>query len=186
MSRRAISLFLILAAGALLGSGGWIYVKAVVAQALLERSWAARLNGTSKPKPWPWADTWPVAILEAPRLGTRQVVLAGASGRNMAFGPTHLSASAAPGSSSNIVLSGHRDTHFFFLRHLRAGDALELTSADGRRHHYRVDERLIVDEKQLWVAEPTGDARLTLVTCYPFDALMLGGPLRYVVRAHKS
>ena len=29
----------------------------------------------------------------------------------------------------------------------------------------------------------TADDRLTLVTCYPLDALVPGGPLRYVVRA---
>ena len=28
-----------------------------------------------------------------------------------------------------------------------------------------------------------GDDRLTLVTCYPFDARVPGGPLRYVVVA---
>ena len=28
-----------------------------------------------------------------------------------------------------------------------------------------------------------GDTRLTLVTCYPFDAVRAGGPLRYVVTA---
>jgi len=30
---------------------------------------------------------------------------------------------------------------------------------------------------------PTERAMLTLITCYPFDAVVPGGPLRYVVRA---
>jgi sortase (surface protein transpeptidase) len=30
---------------------------------------------------------------------------------------------------------------------------------------------------------PTGRKSLTLITCWPFDAIVPGGPLRYVVRA---
>ena len=33
------------------------------------------------------------------------------------------------------------------------------------------------------MAQHGGEARLTLITCYPFDALRAGGPLRYVVTA---
>ena len=41
----------------------------------------------------------------------------------------------------------------------------------------------MVDHRDTWVAEDTLDTRLTLVTCYPFDAIRPGGPLRYVVSA---
>ena len=42
----------------------------------------------------------------------------------------------------------------------------------------------IVDKSETRVlAQPPGETRLTLVTCYPFDALRAGGPLRYVVTA---
>jgi Ca-activated chloride channel family protein len=34
-----------------------------------------------------------------------------------------------------------------------------------------------------WVAADHGETRLTLLTCYPFDALQPGGPRRYVVSA---
>ena len=36
------------------------------------------------------------------------------------------------------------------------------------------------------VLGPTRDAVLTLVTCYPFDAIKPGGPLRYVVVAEAA
>ncbi|CAG0984458.1 partial sortase A, partial [Rhodocyclaceae bacterium] len=43
----------------------------------------------------------------------------------------------------------------------------------------------IVDKSETRVlAQPPGETRLTLITCYPFDALRAGGPLRYVVTAH--
>ena len=42
----------------------------------------------------------------------------------------------------------------------------------------------VVDHRDVRSIAPTeGVALLTLVTCYPFDAVVPGGPLRYVVRA---
>jgi sortase A len=41
----------------------------------------------------------------------------------------------------------------------------------------------VVDRRDLSVTADGGDTRLTLVTCFPFDALRPGGPLRYVVEA---
>ena len=71
------------------GSGAWIYVKARLAQVLLQRAWAGTLAVQYQydVKPWPWADTWPVARLVVPSLGIDQIVIEGAHGRTLAFGP---------------------------------------------------------------------------------------------------
>ena len=69
--------------------------------------------------------------LEAPDLGVRQIVLAGASGRTLAFGPGHMDGTAAPGASGHAVISGHRDTHFRFLQDLATGDALRVKLGSG-------------------------------------------------------
>lgn len=156
----------------------WIPAKARLAQALLERAWSAGLAGAATPRPWPWADTRPVAVLEAPRLGVRQLVLEGASGRNLAFGPAALTPIEAP----DLVLSGHRDTHFAMLEHLRAGDLLRLTRPGGDRA-YRVRTREVVDSRLAELVLDPAAERLTLVTCWPFDAAAAGGPLRLVVTA---
>ena len=66
----------------------------------------------------PGADMRPLARLRQPRLDVTQVVLDGASGRVLAFGPGHVTGSALPGVNGNIVISGHRDTHFRWLRDL--------------------------------------------------------------------
>ena len=134
-------------------------------------------------KPWPWADTWPVARLSMPDRGIDLIVLADASGRSMAFGPGLVAGTAPPGTPGNTVLSGHRDTQFRFLRSLGAGDRLRLEDARGAWHDYAVSDALIVDAEAVEILWDTGDSLLTLVTCYPFDALVPGGPLRYVVRA---
>jgi sortase A len=183
MRRRAFGFFFIALALVILGESVWILAKAQLAQLLLARAWEQRVSGTTQPKPWPWADTWPVALLRAPRLGEEHVVLAGASGRNMAFGPTHVDGSAPMGASSNAVLSGHRDTHFAFLERLEPGDEILIDTPDANRHRYRVETTHIVDESDLWVLETTDEKMLTLVTCFPFDAVIPGGPERYVVRA---
>lgn len=52
-------------------SGAWIYVKAQLAQVLLQRAWAGTLAGQQDVKPWPWADTWPIARLIVPRMSHR-------------------------------------------------------------------------------------------------------------------
>jgi len=49
---------------------------------------------------------------------------------------------------------------------------------------YRVAGAEIVDKSETRVlAQRLGESRLTMITCYPFDALRAGGPLRYVVTA---
>lgn len=180
---RLLAAALLAAGAALFGHGTFIYAKARVAQVLLHRAWSRTLAGERDVKPWPWADTWPVARLTIPKAGADYIVLAGASGRTLAFGPGHLDGSAAPGGSGNCVLSAHRDTQFAALRGIGRGDALILDSPDGRRHAYRVEETAVVDRTDTRALERTETSTLTLITCYPFDAITAGGTLRYVVRA---
>ena len=159
----------------------WIPVKAELAQHLLERAWLRTLDGEADAKPWPWADTRAIAILEVPRLGLREIVLEGSSGRNLAFGPTLVNTGGFD-DSSDRVLSGHRDTHFNFLKDLKNGDLLRLRTSSEIRD-YRVSWQETVDSrKQQLVIDDRVD-RLTLLTCYPFNATTTGGPLRWVVTA---
>jgi sortase A len=113
------------------------------------------------------------------------VVLAGGSGRTLAFGPGHLSASAMPGQRGNAVIAGHRDTHFGFLQRLEVGQPLALETVDGRSHLYQVVNIDVVDSRRSSLLLDTEDSVVSLVTCYPFDALEPGGPMRYVVTARK-
>jgi sortase A len=166
--------------------GGWIRAKAQLAQWLLERAWDRSRGPDREVRPWPWADTWPVARLRAPTLGVDAIVLEGATGASLAFGPGHLEGTPLPGRPGNAVVAGHRDTQFAFLRELRVGDPLELELPDGSRLAYLVREAGVVDERDPAVAAPSPGRVLTLLTCYPFDALVPGGPLRYAVRAEAA
>jgi len=163
--------------------GAWIPAKAALAQVLLDHAWHETLRSEDSAKPWPWADTWPVARLIAPSHKKSMVVLAGANGAALAFGPGHLTTSAPPGVSDNSVIAGHRDTHFAFLKALKPGDVLQLQAPDGVLHDYRVTQTRVVHETDARVLQRSESAMLTLITCYPFDAVVPGGLLRYVVRA---
>ena len=165
------------------GQGAYIPAKAWLAQELMQRAWVRAGAGEERATPWPWADTWPVARLTAKQRDVDLIVLAGGSGRTLAFGPGHLSASAMPGQTGNAIIAGHRDTHFQFLRKLEVGELLGMETTRGQRHIYRIVGVDIVDSRKGSLVLDTDAAMLTLVTCYPFDALEAGGPLRYVVTA---
>lgn len=176
------ALAVILAGLAIALQGAFIPAKAAVAQALLERAWARSAAGEVAAKPWPWADTWPVARIEAPRLEARAIVLHEAGGEAMAFGPAWLAQTAEPGHPGVSVIAAHRDTHFRFLKDLRPGDALTVTTADGAVHAFVVAGHEIVRADKSGIVAQGGAPRLALVTCFPFNA-KTRGPLRYVVWA---
>ncbi len=166
-----------------IGNGSYIHAKAILAQLLLEAAWTETLNGRKEVKPWPWADTWPVSRLNVPRLGISRIVLAGANGSALAFGPGHLFKSATPGDNGNTVIAGHRDTHFNFLQNLKIGDNLELQTVNARTLIYQITDTAIVDENASEYLISEDDQVLTLITCYPFDAIQTGGSQRFLIIA---
>jgi sortase A len=165
--------------------GTWIYGKALVAQVLLSRAWAAARGGDDRARPWPWADTWPVLRLSSPAHDVDLIVLEGAAGSSLAFGPGRIASSARPGHAGNLALAGHRDTHFEFLRDVAEGDPLWVELPNGRSVRYEVSAIAIVDQRDVSWLERSGEW-LTLVTCYPFNSPVVGGPLRYIVQARPS
>ena len=181
-ARRIIITALLVVGLISIGESGHIYLKAILAQFLLQSAWNDTQAGQRKVKPWPWADTWPIARLTVPAYGEDMIVLAGATGRTLAFGPGYLQATAKPGTTGNTVIVGHRDSHFAFLKNLPVGGMVYLENDNNANHAYRITQTEIVHENNLSPIQSTEEATLTLITCYPFDAIVPGGPLRYVVR----
>jgi sortase A len=173
-----------------LAMAGWIQGKAVVAQSLLNHAWKQTVNDAETDdeqihKPWPWADTWPVARLTVPQYDIEQIVLAGDSGSSLAFGPGYSFASARPNSNGLTMISAHRDTHFKFLKDLKRDDLLYLQTPDSTVQ-YHVYDFQIVDSRTFSLPADTEENTLLLMTCYPFDAITPGGYLRYLVYAEKQ
>jgi sortase A len=170
---------------ALLAAGFWLPAKAEVAQHLLNRAWQRTTVGDAAAKPWPWADTHPVVRLTLPGSDEPLTVLAGASGRNLAFAPTLLDGSAAPGSDGVTVIAGHRDTHFRSLASLALGDELTLERPDGSVLTYEVADLDVVDSTRAELRLDADESIVVLVTCWPFEAVTVGGSWRYVVTARQ-
>jgi sortase A len=123
----------------------------------------------------------PIAALSIPRVHLSAVVLHGSDAQTLHRGPGHLEHTALPGESGNAVIAGHRDSFFWPLRNVQLGDDV-FVDTPAKRVHYQVTLLRVVDPQNVSVLEPTGDATLTLITCYPF--WVVGpAPDRLVVRA---
>lgn len=185
-----------------ISQAAWIHAKAALAQYLIAQSWEEVNNSTptnadtamvihtaselqrneTVQKPWPWADTWPVARLQYTGTAPAQdlFVLAGAQGNSLAFGPGHMYGSALPGTEGVSIVGGHRDTHFAFLQHVSQGDVFTVTPAKGEQQHYIVTAAKVADSLSEPLLAMPYASQMLLVTCYPFDAVT-PGHLRYVV-----
>lgn len=180
--------------------GGYILLKAHVAQYLLETTWQQQVNAFSdqlspKRKPWSWADFYPVAQLSFDRFNIKQIVVNNDSGQALAFGPglyqgdVHFSDSEK---SDFYVVSAHNDSHFAILADLSLHDQVTLGFVSGIEYTFKVDNITIIDSSTEQLLIPNGELsegadqlsykkQLYLVTCYPFSAVSNQGDLRYVV-----
>jgi sortase A len=178
-----LALSLAATAGVQAAGAALVYGKAWLAPQLIAVAWRRGADDGRIVKPWPWADTWPVARLAIPTLAAERFVLAGDSGHALAFGPG-LAGGVMPGEPGLSMIAGHRDTHFRILRRLSGGETIVLDHA-GRTLHYRVERTLVVDARPGTLPGELPGRGLLLVTCFPFDAVHAGGPLRFVVVARQ-
>ena len=204
-----ICLLVTICSFAILAFGLWIPFKALVAQEMLELAWAESQARQQQVRPWPWADTWPVARLSfqyddalqhgdaSQHSGALQhsgsedenreslIVLDGAHGESLAFGPGLVFGNDR--NAGPTVIAGHRDTHFSILKRLKVGSELRLQNRDGLWRSYHVSDTRVVDSRHQQInTDILSKDALILVTCYPFDGLGNRGPLRYVVEARAT
>jgi sortase A len=123
-----------------------------------------------------------VGRLEIARINLQVMVLKHADAASLRRGAAWIAHTAGPSEFGNMGIAGHRDTHFRPLEQIRKGDRIVLTTVDGERSEYRVDWIAVVSPSQIAVLDPTPNAAVTLVTCYPFDYVGRA-PKRFVVRA---
>lgn len=181
--QNTVILACLLASSYLVLSSSYIYAKAKLAQHLIANAWQQTLLTGDNTKPWSWADTYPVAKLSIK--DKRYYVLAGATGRTLAFGPGHMSSTPLPGLKGNTVITGHRDTHFSVLQDISLQDELTIETQTGK-YQYRVYSIDVVHQQDLSVIEANSFDELTLITCYPFNAINPNTLWRFVIRARKA
>ncbi len=179
---KLLSVLFFAGAAVMLGKSCWIYLKAEVAQVLLERAFTQSMISGAPVKAWNWADTWPVAKVRVERLSSEAIVLQGASGEALAFGPALLNETAPPGERGTSVIAAHRDTHFRFLKDVQIGDVIDITRTDGLRFRYRVTNTRVAEWNASGIDRHAAGFNLVLSTCFPFDAIT-HGPQRFIVDA---
>jgi sortase A len=124
-----------------------------------------------------------IGRIEIPRIRLSTMILEGTGSLSLLGGAGHLVGSALPGETGNVVLAAHRDTFFRPLGGVRRGDQIRIVTPD-RTFVYRIDSITIVNPSQVEVLDQNGEARLTLVTCYPFNWLGRA-PKRFIVAARQ-
>lgn len=164
--------------------GAYTPIKAELAQYLIQSAWSTSNNTGSPVKPWRWMDSHPVMRLSSDKHDQDLIVLSGDTGNVLAFGPGHNTNTDYPGRGGTTLISGHRDTHFEFLQDISMGDELKLDSIlDNNHYTYKVNDIKIIDSDKQDISISNTQSELKLVTCYPFNTPIAGGPLRYVVSA---
>lgn len=129
------------------------------------------------------ADPSVLGRIEIPRIGVTAIVREGDDDATLAVAVGHIPGTAGLGESGNIALAGHRDSFFRALRGIRRHDSIWIQTFR-LREEYLVDSTEVVGPGETRVLEPTGNAVLTLVTCYPFR--WVGhAPNRFIVRASR-
>jgi len=108
-----------------------------------------------------------IGKLTIPRLNQAFPIYHGTTEETLKKGVGHYEQSVLPGEKNNSVLSGHRDTVFRGLRHLREKDSLVVSTSEGE-FIYKIRKIRIVDKNDRTVIVPKPKATLTITTCYPF------------------
>jgi sortase A len=154
-----IAALLMIVGVALLGYVGAQYWSTYHTQRVLEAQWEDQTNTGA-----PAVQT--LTRISIPKISLDAIVVEGASSRQLAQGPGHLTETPFPGDAGNAVITGHRDTFFRRIFELHPGDEIDV-QRNGREFHYEVTGRKIVNPDDVSVLNPTSDAQLTLITCYP-------------------
>ena len=125
----------------------------------------------------------PLARIEISSIGLAAMIMEGVDGRTLRHALGHIPGTPLPGQQGNVAIAGHRDTFFRGLRNIRKDDEITLTTLNGT-YRYRVDSTQVLAPEHTEVLDDSGEAILTLVTCYPFY-FVSSAPKRFVVRAHR-
>ncbi|WP_342432904.1 class D sortase [Neobacillus sp. FSL H8-0543] len=105
-----------------------------------------------------------------PKIKKEFPIIEGTDLEELAKGVGHFIGSVLPGEADNTVLAGHRDTVFRELGSVGIGDLVEVETEAGS-FTYKITKQRIVQQDDRTVIVPYNHAVLTLITCYPFDAI---------------
>lgn len=162
----------------------YLPLKAFIAERLIKHSWQQSIKQQIEIKPWPWADTFAIAELNFQRLNQHIIVLNGGDPTTLAFSVGAVPPFNQIHSHQPIVIAGHKDTHFTFLKEVMMQDVISLTDKYGQGQLYIVEAVDIIDVTNGSLPIVADDKALILITCYPFSGASNSNE-RYVITARK-
>jgi sortase A len=182
--RKTIEYLLLTVAIGCLGWYGWrmyeISRNQSAANEAVERTLAnPALPGDDAPPPLASV----IGRLEIPRLHISAPIRTGDDENVLDAAVGYLPDTPLPWQPGNSALAAHRDRLFRPLEGIRVGDEIRLSTTHGDIQ-YEVSRTLIVNPNDVWVLDPSPDANLTLITCFPFTYVG-HAPKRFVVQARK-
>lgn len=181
MKRRFIELLLVTAGISCLSKAGWNLYRYSQFQSQFVPNHIHAQEFTSKISPEAGSARRPtIGQLRIPRLGISVAMVEGDDEESLSLGAGHMPGTVSFGSNGNTIIAGHRDTVFWPLRQIRAGDTV-IVSAD-KKYIYTVKSTQIVDPENTDALQETKSATLTMITCYPFRHVG-PSPKRFVVTA---
>jgi sortase A len=166
ITRRRVSLLLILVGVALLGYVGSEYWGMYRSQQKLALEWERQAAAISKPAAAVIPPDQALTRVVIPKISLDAIVVEGASRKELSEGPGHMKETAMPGETGNAVITAHRDTFFRHIYELVKGDQIQVRRS-GRVFTYEVTGKRIVMPDDVSVIKQTNDPQLTLITCYP-------------------
>ena len=158
-----------------------IEIKARVAQYLLNNAWNKTIETGDEYEPWPGFDGYPILKLKIPKFKLQQIVLSNTSGQSLAFGPSFHPETYLPKENKITAISSHRDSHGYYIRDLKINDFVILEDEEDNKFTYKVKNFKIVNVEDKDLQFNKKNSQLLLITCYPFDAVISGTNLRYIV-----
>lgn len=189
----------LLTAGCLLSlHASWLPTKAWLSQVLISYSWQQsiaenmmsehenQMKHSSRNiaiKPWPWADTFPIAELSIERLEENIVILNGGDPTTLAFSAGAIAPFNQTNNLTPFVVAGHNDSHFAFLENILMKDIISMRDQHGKSQLYQVEAIDIIDASTGQLPILANDSSLILITCYPFNNLSNNNDERYIITA---
>ncbi len=122
----------------------------------------------------------PTGRIEIPRIGLNHLTYEGIELSVIDYGPSHWPGTALPGQVGNAVYPGHRVTKsrpFFNIDLIEIGDPVTFINSSGR-YTYQVTDTFVVDDSDMWIADPTDTPTMTIFGCHPKNS----AKQRYVVK----
>jgi sortase A len=116
--------------------------------------------------PAPQHATW----ITIPAIDVDAPVTHGVDPDSLQLGVGHYENSANPGERGNLVLAGHNDVYgevFRYLSDLQPGDEVTVYTLS-QTYRYVIRGWRIVEPSEVGVMDPSAEATLTLISCYPY------------------